>query len=118
MGMKEDILSSDDLPLVAVPTPEWKVTTVWIRTMSAAERDAFEASNIVRRGKQRDTNFANIRARFVALCACDERGERIFSDADAGMLGNKSAAVLDRLFDAAQKANGVTEDDVKEMAKN
>src|SRR5688572_17981670 len=58
---KEQILAADDRPTVPVETPEWG-GTVYLRVISAMERDVYE-SEIVE-GKR--VNYDNIRARLLA----------------------------------------------------
>ena len=106
---RDQILGAVDLEHVDVDVPEWG-GTVRVRMMTGAERDAFEAATVVRHGKKVETNLANIRARLVALCVVDEKGERLFSEADAEALGKKSGSALGRVFEAAQRLNGLTEE--------
>ena len=115
------ILESNDLNSVKVPVPEWgeEDCCVWVRTLTASERDGFESSMIEQRGgKSKATTLQNIRARFAVLTVVDEEGKRIFDDNDAEELGKKSAQVVDRLFSAAQKQNGMSAEDVEEIAGN
>lgn len=103
MGLltKEAILAANDLPTERVTVPEWG-GEVLVRTMTGADRDAFEASLI---GK--DGRMENVRARLVSLTLCDDKGERLFSDAEVAELGKKSAKALDRVFAVAQRINGI-----------
>lgn len=113
---KDDILALDDLPRESVDVPEWG-GTVYVRTLTGTERDAFEASVMAPRKGAR-MNTANIRARLGVLCIVDENGERLFSDRDAIELGKKSAPALDRIFTAAQRLNGLSAEDIEELVKN
>lgn len=110
---RDQILEADDLARKAVSVPQWG-GTVYVRTMTGAERDAFEVS-IVAPGAEK---YVNLRARVVALCAVDEAGRRLFSDEDVVRLGDKSAAALEAVFDAASKLNAITPEDVAELEKN
>ncbi|WP_119728335.1 hypothetical protein [Thermomonospora amylolytica] len=113
---KDQILAADDLTTEDVEVPEWG-GTVRVRTLTGAERDRFEESMAQTRGKSVKTNLANLRARLVALCVVDEDGKRLFSDSEAAALGRKSAAALDRVFEAARKLNRMTEEDVEELTE-
>jgi len=113
MLSKEQILKADDLPIETVEVPEWG-GSVLVRTMTGTERDAFETSLID--GKER--NLTNIRAKLCSKCMVDQSGERLFADSDITALGKKSASALDRVFSAAQRLNGISADDVKELEKN
>ena len=114
---KERILAVDDIVTEDVDVPEWG-GTVRVRGLSGVERDAFEASMIERRGKKVETNLTNLRAKLVAASVVDEKGSRLFSDADVKALGAKSAAGLDRVYDVAQRLSGISDDDVDELAGN
>ena len=97
------ILAALDLAHEDVPVPEWG-GTVRIKTMTGAARDAFEAS-LVQEGGKRD--FTNLRARLLAHAIVGEDDQPVFSAADVDALGQKSAAALDRLYDVAQRLNGI-----------
>jgi len=75
-------------------------------------------SMIDQKGKNRQNNMANLRARLVALSVVDDKGTRIFTDDDVKALGKKSAKALDRVFSVAQRLNGIGESDVEELAGN
>lgn len=110
MKLRDKILSAKDRDSVPVEVPEWGVT-VNIAAMSSAERDSWEKDMIQDREK-------NIRARLCVRVMLDDDGERIFKDEDAEELGKKAASALDRIFAEAIKLNGLSSDDVEELAKN
>ncbi len=118
MGLltRDAILSASDLSFEDVEVPEWG-GTVRVKMMTGTERDAFEAGTVVRRGKRAELNLVNVRARLVALTAVDEDGNLLFSQADVEALARKSAAGLNRVFEAARKLNGLTEEDTAEAAE-
>jgi len=111
---KDDILKQTNLPAEQVTVPEWG-GEVRIRVMSGTERDAFEASVSGNNGR---TNLTNIRARLVAMTVVDDVGERLFTDAEAVDLGRTSSIALCRVFEAAQHLNGLTQQDVEDLAGN
>jgi hypothetical protein len=115
---KTEILAIDDLKYEDIQIPEWGDAWVRVRSMQANERDRFEASTIQRNGKKVTTNLENIRARLCLLCLVDENGDRLFQEEDTFPLGGKNAAALDRIFQAAQRLNGLRDEDVEELAKN
>ena len=112
---KDAILNAQDLQRVEVEVPEWG-GTVWIRTLTGNQRDVFEASLMKANGKTQ--NLTNVRGRFAALVVCDESGTQMFNDAEAMKLGEKSAAALNRIWDAGTQLNGIGEEAVKELEKN
>ena len=113
---KDAILGIDDMTTVDVEVPEWG-GTVRLRTLTGGERDKFESDMVDQRGKNNKLNLVNVRARLVALCAVDEGGKRMFGDSEVSKLGAKRASILDKLFVAAQKLNGMTEEDVEELTE-
>lgn len=114
MLTKEQILNSDDMTVQEIPCPEWG-GVVKIQAMSGFARDRFESSIV---GKNGGTDLVNIRAKLAAASIVDENGELMFSEKDVQKLGKKSAAALQRIFNAAQKLNHISDDDVEELAKN
>ncbi len=112
---KAEILAKDDLKTEDVFVPEWDAW-VKVRTLNASERDHFESSTVVRKGRSVTTNLENIRARLCLLCIVDENGERLFQEEDTFPLGGKSAAALDRIFSTAQRLNGLRDTDIEELA--
>jgi hypothetical protein len=113
---RDQILDYDDLKTVDVEVPEWG-GSVRLRMLTAKERDAFEASTVETRGNKMKQNLANIRARLVALCIVDEDGKRVFDSGDVSRLGEKSAAALQRLFMKCNELNGLSDEDVEELAE-
>lgn len=111
---KQAILAAQDLKTEDVAVPEWG-GSVRVRTLTGAERDAFE-SGLVEKDGQR--NFANMRARLLALAIVDENGVRVFDEGDALLLGGKSASALERLFSVAQRLNGIGGEAEADTAKN
>lgn len=108
---RDAILNVVDLKPEVVEVPEWG-GSLYIRMLTASERDKFEASCV---GTGKKQNLANIRARLVVLCACDEAGERLFTDGDAEALGRKSAAAVDKVFGACSKLNGFSSQDIEDL---
>ena len=115
---KNEILKADDLACDVVDVPEWN-GKVRIKMLTGTERDAFEQGILsTNRSGQAKRNLSNIRAKLSALSIVNEEGERLFTDGEMFQLGRKSAKALDKIFDACQHLNGMTEDDVEDMAKN
>lgn len=113
---REAILGMDDLPIREVGVRDWK-TTVHVRTLTGAERDAFE--DAVQTAQQDGRlHLTGLKARLVVLTACDAHGVRLFGDEDVDALNAKSAAAINVLFEVAQQMNGLTARDVEEMVEN
>ncbi|WP_303883420.1 hypothetical protein [Acetomicrobium mobile] len=114
---RDAILQAEDLPTEDIEVEEWG-GAVRVRALTGAERDAFEQSIVEQRGKSTRMNLRNIRAKLVALTVVDADGKRLFSDKDAELLGKKSAAALDRVFEVAQRLSGLSSEDMEELSGN
>lgn len=116
---REELLSATSLPEEVVGLPELGPDKqVKIRGLTGAQRDSWEASLIKYKGNDRQINARNARARLISMCAIDETGKRLFSQADIEALGNLSAKIIQRMYEAALRVSGVTDADVDELTKN
>lgn len=111
---RDQILGADDIRTETVEVPEW-VGTVGIKVLSGTERDTFEIG--ITTG-HKEGGPPDIRAMLCARAIVNEKGGRMFTDADVSALGRKSGAALDRVFQAVKKLNAMTEEDIKELEKN
>lgn len=116
---RDDILKAEDVVTKEVAVPEWGVDAkVRVRGMTGVERDEWEASNLERRGKRMVPNLANLRAKLITRCIVDDEGDRIFSEADADLLGAKSAAAINRIYEVAAQLSGITDEDLEELVED
>ncbi len=113
MSLKDSILAADDAKVAPLDVPEWGCS-VFIRVLSGVDRDRFEAmcQPDPKTGKKGLDNF---RARFAVLVLCDEKGVRLFTDAEADRLGAKSAVALDRILAAGMRQNALDAGAVAEL---
>jgi hypothetical protein len=114
---KAQILAVDDIQFEDVDVPEWD-GKVRVKALTGSERDALEQSMIEGRGKHREMNLANFRAKLASHSIVDENGKRVFNDLDVYDLGRKSGAALARVFNVASRLSGFTDDDIDELVKN
>jgi hypothetical protein len=114
---REAILDADDRRYDDVECPEWG-GTVRIRSISGRQRDEYEQSLIEQKGRDRQMNLRNARAKLIVLCAVGEDNRPLFTADDLRQLSAKSAKPLDRLFTACQKLVGLSDDDVKSLTEN
>lgn len=106
---KDAILGVKDLKRETVAVPEWGGEVI-IQEITAYDRDAlFREIN--------EGSTVNIAARVLVRCLVDQNGERLFLDEEAGRLGQRSTAVLNRLFEVAQRLNAIN-GDPEEAVKN
>ena len=113
---RDEILKAPDQVIEVIAVPEWG-GEVCVRSLSAAEYDRYVQSMVQFRGKERSVNIVNARARLLTIAACDEDGNRLFSEADVKELGTKNAAAVERVFKVAQRLAGLSDDDVAELTE-
>lgn len=114
---KDQILGQNTLPVEIVDVPEWG-GKVRVKTLNARERDAFESSLVVGKGKGQRTSTEMVRAKLVSVAVVDAEGKPIFTAEDIERLGELSAAAMDRVYSVAAKLSGISEADVEDLAKN
>ena len=89
---------------------------MYLRTLSAGERDNYESSLLNGQGKA--TNLKNYRSRFLTLAIANDDGTRMFDDKDVAKLAQMNGRVSTYLMDKAQTLNGMDADEEAEAEKN
>lgn len=113
---RDEILArSGKLKVERVRVPEFG-GDVLVRELTARQRDEFDESNIKGRGKNMQVVLKNMRAKLVARSVVDEDGRQVFTEADIEAMGELPAAGLEKIFAVAQRLNGITQEDVDELA--
>ena len=122
MGRMEN-LTADQILSLSSPAPlavdlPGKQGRVFVRVMTGSERDGFEQWFMDAKGRK--AGLVGFRARLAALTLCDENGARLFTDSPEHLqqLGSLPAPALQRIFEAAQKHNAMTEEDIEEITGN
>lgn len=114
---KEDILGANDMRFEDVEVPEWG-GSVRVRSLMGVERDDMDASNLIKKNGKHEVSLHHMRAKLCARSIVNEAGIRVFSDEDIEVLGMKSAAALNRVYEVAARLAGLTDASVQEIAKN
>ena len=115
---KDEIFSKSDIVTEDVECPEWG-GTVRVRSLSGIEREDFEASvSDMRNPNKPKLNLKNMRARLIVMSAIKEDGSPMFDRGDVMRLSQKSAAPLDRLFEACQRLSGLSDGDVESLTED
>jgi hypothetical protein len=114
---RDAILAAATLRTEEVDVGEWG-GVVLVRELRGRERDEWEASLAVQRGKQMVPDVANMRAKLVARCVVNGDLEPVFSQQDVNALGELSAAALDRVFEVASRLSGLSEADLEAASGN
>ena len=114
---KEQILGIRDIKIEELYIPEWE-DTVYVKTMSAEERDKFEEAIFVREGNKRKADLVGLRTKMCAFVLCDEQGNRLFTEDEVQALSHKNANALTRIFEKAQEMSKMREGDLEDALKN
>ena len=115
---KEQILHAQDIEEKEVPVPEWG-GKVLVRGLTGKQRDIFEKSLIEGKGKDRQVNLENARAKLVSLTVVDPKTKKpLFSQKDVELLGEKSGRAINRVYDVASELSGIGEAEIEELTKN
>ena len=116
---RDDILKVSDIKLELVSVPEWG-GEVWVKGMTGAERDKYEASCILEGEGLEGTgkiDMTNLRAKLCVMTICNKDKKRIFKEKDIQALSQKSASALQRVFSVAQKLSGMSDEDIEELTE-
>lgn len=114
---REQILNADDIRKEVVHVPEWG-GDVMVYGLSGQERDWFESGALDMSSGKAVMDLMNLRARLCTMAIRDEDGQHLFTDEDIILLGKKSASALQRVFEAAQRLSGLTNQEVESLTKN
>lgn len=112
----EEILAAQDCVVEEVEVPEWN-GKVHIRAMDGRGRDEFEMA-VTSQSSGNKVDIKGLKASLLSLCLVDEEGKLLFTRKQVEALNSKNGKVLGRLFEVAQKINGIGEEAVKELLKN
>ena len=111
------MLSRDAFLAVTVSFPREEIVvpdlggSVFVRVMSAAERDQFGADSV-------DGPDSQATARLVQRAACDADGNPLFTPADVPRLSELPATWLDPIAQAAARVNRLTKEATEDVQKN
>ena len=125
---RDQLSNVHDFEKLEVDVTEWgaidpdtgkrQKTTLFVRELTAKERDQFEASLYTGRGHKREYNPKHVRARLAIATCCDADGKPIFLPEDLDWLSSKPVRVINRIYEAAVKLNGLSDADEEELVKN
>lgn len=110
---REAILSVDDVETRDVDVPQWG-GTVRVRSISALERERLMKSSMIVEGRGKNTvqkfDMPTFRVKLAALAMVDGNGNRLFSERDVELLGQRNAKALETVSDVAAELAGIQND--------
>jgi hypothetical protein len=118
MGLTaEAILAAEDRPSRDVEVPEWG-GSVKVRSMSLADREAYEKALDEHRDKDGNVPNAAVLLLLALHSACDDNGARLFTEANLATLAEKNWQAIKRVANAAIEVNAIGAASVEEARKN
>jgi hypothetical protein len=91
---------------------------IYVRGMSAKERDRFEEGLRIRKGKKAgQSDLRNFRAQLAVKVIVSEDGERLLNDSpeDVDVIGKLPAGVLDRVLAKCTELSGKAEEEIEDL---
>jgi hypothetical protein len=120
---REDLLKKDTLEIKKVDLGNDEF--VFVTQMTGRQRDNFEQSLLKKIRDKKGTitsyeqNTEDFRAKLAVVTVCDETGKLIFEPNDYSLLSQQIGIVkLEKIVDAAQKLNAISEEDKEDLVKN
>ena len=120
---RDQLLQKEELLKEKVMLDEANDQFVYVRQMTAHEKNIWEMSQLQRTGTGKNLTYNVVldeyRAKLAVVTVCDEKGNLLFKPTDYDLLSNAiSAAKLEKIVDVAQRLNAITEEDKEELTKN
>lgn len=112
---KKKVLNKADffqLKTKVVPLEVEDLGTVYIKSMTASEREGLE------RQMQKELESNGIRATIFIYSVCDENGVLEFSDEDLEMVKGFPSSIVTKVFDFSNELNGIDVSAKEDAAKN
>lgn len=117
---KDEILAADDLPFEDVTVPEWGNKKVRVIGMNAADAQEYSSRlvSLDNKGRVRKLNLDTVMTTMLIRVLVDDKNRPLFTHQDVEALGRKSAVVMTRLFEVAQRLSAMGEKDQQEIKEN
>lgn len=103
-----------------------KITTATLRTgevvgvseMSVGDRTAIDFACAKQEGEESNPGRAKFREMLIVACACDAKGNRLFTANDVERVRAAPAGLFEPIVDKAMEINGYSESDVADLEGN
>ncbi len=119
MDLRQEVLAIQDMKVEPFPTPEWPTVDgkIFIRTISS--REAGMIDKLTCSSKTGELEHMDLVVPVsCAMYLSDAEGNRIFTDGDIQLLGQKHMKILTRAFRAGRLLNGLSKEGEEELEKN
>ena len=108
---KEEILATQDLPFEDVLVPEWGNKKVRVIGMNAKDAQEYSSRlvSVDSKGRVQKLHLESVMTDLLVRTLVDGNNQPLFSTNEIEALGRKSAVVLTRLAEIAQRLSGMGE---------
>ena len=90
--------------------------TFYIRVISGADRDTFEASLLTKKGKKEVVSLVDVRGKLLAYCLSDAEGNQVCQfEKQATEISSLPISILEPLFEVAKEVNKIGKEDIDEL---
>lgn len=110
---RKQILEAQDIEYREVIVPEWGGGTVRLCSLTALEREEWDAWLF----SVKKADALTSRSRLLSMAIVDKDGNRLFTEADIKDLAKKNGKVISKLSYIAQMLSGMTNEAVQEAAQ-
>lgn len=90
---------------------------VHIKTLTGNDLDRWEQAMIGARNAKIPAPF-NMRGLLLSMAICDAAGKRLYTDADAALIGSRSARAINYIYEAIEEMNYLGRKGVEDAEKN
>lgn len=115
MNLREELLALATQTKPAMQPLKFMGRDLFVKEMNAAERDAYEATQV--EASKDGRALENFRVRLLVRVLADAEGNRVFVDADADILGRIPAREISAAFDVASELNALRREDEADLEK-
>lgn len=117
-SVRDLLLTPIQMPTEVVALPELgDGVSVTVKGMSTRERGAFE-QQFLKKGAIDPLKSKQARERMLIACCVDDQGNRMFTLDDVSQLSLQPVALLDRIYAACGRVNGINaEEDVEKNSE-
>ena len=118
----EEFLTASDVVIERVETHEIKPGSfIYVRSLTAANRGRIDASaaRFKQSNGKNSEEVQDFNVNLVFWGACDEKGERLFTDIKhVAQLKKRNAALISRIAEVVGRLSGLSKEDLEKIEKN
>lgn len=115
---REEIIALTQTPAKVEKVGVPGVGEFHLKVMTGSERGSYRAATLSVEGDKLKTDFRQMDVALLVRTLCDAGGQRLFTDADANLVGKLPSPIVAALAAAAGKLNALNEDAVGQAEKN